>query len=94
MEIVKTEKRYFTYKRYEKGAIYLGNGIMTQGELNFWAIEARGYKTLRSAKKSTEKEILYNEYGAKEICTVCFTLEYWADKSGVSREFAYHAEKL
>lgn len=94
--VTRTDYRYFAYGIAPKGGvIYYGKAAMDNDDIDFWAIEARGYKGKRGAEQKTswfigQRFLLHY----REIGIVKFVLEYTVNECGNERPLRYQAVKL
>ena len=93
MAICRTEHRFFAYIK-GKSATYFTRNYCGGSDMDFWCIEANGYKRRSSALSLAKAEKEHGEYGQKEIGVVDVTLEYTVNEKGCERPCRFKATHI
>lgn len=93
-KICKTDHRYFAYIKGKRTTNYITRSYISGCDMDFWRIEANGYKNRSSALALAKKEKEHGEHGRDEIGIVDITLDYIKNDSGNIRPYRFIAKHL
>lgn len=94
-KICKTEHKYFAYIKGKSSTNYITRSYIVSGcDMDFWCIEANGYKNRSSALTLAKNEKERGEHGQDEIGIVDITLDYIKNDFGNIRPYRFIAKHL